>query len=694
MEANVVRPTTGEKRLRRILVAGLCLGLLLTQSKEVRAQQSTTHGEWRSYASDKANTKYTPLDQIDRDNVGKLRVLWRRPGVDPELTQAFPDLNPYNGFQSTPLMIGGVLYTSNSIGLVEAIDPGTGETLWIQEPLHEGFRGMAGVSTRGVAHWSNGSSRRIFSVRGDYLVSMSAETGSLDRDFGDEGKVHLKRPGPRGPFPAGGTSGPIVVADVIIVGGGRGDDFPVLTESAAEDIRAYDVRTGRLRWTFHVVPRTGEFGSETWEDDSWKIGGGIGAWPPLTVDEELGYVYLPLSSPMHSFYGGHRPGQNLYGNSLVCLDARTGERVWHYQLVCHDLWDYDLASAPVLGDITVAGKPIKAVMQITKHGFLFVFDRVTGEPVWPIEERPVPASTTPGEKAWPTQPFPTKPAPFDRQGLTVDDLIDFTPELRAEALEIVKPYVLGPLFTPPSVAAPGHTQGTISVPGASGAGNWNGGAFDPETGIFYVASHTHPWVNDLVRPPALVEATTPYTHGPAAEGPPEYTLPSFERPQDLMELLGSVSDGDPSDGGDQYFIYGPGGLPLVKPPYGRITAIDLNSGEHVWVAPNGDGPRNHPRLRHLNLPPLGQQGRAAPLLTKTLLFIGEGDPVIISTPRGGGGNKFRAYDKATGDVVWETELAAGTTGAPMSYLWNGKQYIVVAIGGVDHAAEWVALGLP
>ncbi len=670
MDAHVVEPTAAEARARRILLAGLCLGLVAVHAGSLHAQQSTAHGEWSSYGGDKANTKYSPLAQIDRDNVSKLRVLWRRPAVDPGIIEAFPDLDPSNTFQSTPLMLGGVLYAPNGVGLVEAFDPGTGESLWIQEPLHEGFQGVAGRGTRGVAHWRDGSGQRIFSVRGKYLVSMSAETGSLVRDFGDRGKVDLSRDGPSGPFPAGGTSGPVVVGDVVIVGGAGADDFGVRQEAAAEDVRGYDVRTGRLRWTFHVLPRPGEFGFETWENDSWKAGGAMGAWPPLTVDEELGYIYLPLSSPMHAFYGGDRPGQNLFGNSLVCLDAKTGERVWHYQLVHHDLWDYELASAPVLGDITVDGKPIKAVMQITKQGFLFVFDRATGEPVWPIEERPVPASTTPGERAWPTQPFPTKPAPFDRQGATIDDLIDFTPELRAEALEIVKPYVLGPLFTPPSVAAQGHTQGTISVPGAFGAGNWQGGAFEPETGIFYIASHTNPYVNDLIRPAPLLEATTPYTHGP--EGAP------------LAE----------TECCEQYDVYGPEGLPLFKPPYGRITAIDMNTGEHVWMAPNGDGPRDHPRLRHLNLPPLGQQGRPAPLLTKTLLFIGEGDPIIGGTPKGGGGKKFRAYDKATGSVLWETELEAGTTGAPMSYLWNGKQYIVVAIGGEDHAAEWVALGLP
>ena len=671
METGTVEPT-GANSGPGVFVAALCLILLVVARADVGAQQEAVRGEWLSYGSDKGNTKYSPLDQINPDNVRDLQILWRRPGVDPQHMEAFPDLNPSNDFRSTPLMVGGVLYASNAVGLVEAFDPGTGRTLWIQEPLEEGFRGVAGRSTRSLAYWRDGSNRRIFAVRGEFLVALSAETGVLLRDFGDGGKVNLNRNVPRANN-FRWSSGPIVAGDVVIIGGGGGGggDFPMVKEGAPEDIRAYDLQSGRLRWTFHVVPQPGEFGHETWGDDSWKFVGNIGAWPPVSVDEELGYVYVPLSAPTNSFYGGHRPGQNLFASSLVCLDARTGRRVWHYQLVHHDLWDYDLPAAPVLGDVTVDGELIKAVMQITKQGFLFVFDRVTGEPVWPIEERPVPASTTPGERAWPTQPFPTKPAPFDRQGVTVDDLIDFTPELRAEALEIIEPYVLGPLFTPPSVAAEGHTKGTLSLPGASGAGNWNGGAFDPETGIFYVASHTHPWVHDLVRPPALVEATTPYIHGPPR--------PTGGRGGGCCE---------------QYEIYGPEGLPLVKPPYGRITAIDLRDGEQAWMVPNGDGPRDHPRLLHLDLPPLGQQGRAAPLLTKTLLFIGEGDPIIISTPRGGGGNKFRAYDKATGSVLWETELPAGTTGAPMTYMFNGRQYVVVAIGGRDHTAEWVALGLP
>jgi quinoprotein glucose dehydrogenase len=520
-------------------------------------------------------------------------------------------------------------------------------------------------------------------------VSVDAGTGRLDPKFGDGGKVSLKRPGPGGPLPDAGTSGPIVVGDVVIVGGGRADDISVRKGVATEDIRAFDVRTGRPAWTFHVLPQPGEPERETWENGSTKLAGGMGAWAPLTADEELGYVYIPTGSPMYAFYGGHRPGKNLFANSLVCLDARTGERIWYYQLVHHDLWDYDLASAPVLGDITVDGKPIKAVMQMTKHGFLFVFDRVTGEPVWPIEERPVPASTTPGEHAWPTQPFPTKPPPFERQGVTLDDLIDFTPELRAEALKIVEPYVMGPLFTPPSVVAPNHTRGTLELPGALGGASWSGGAFDPETGVIYILSHTHVHVKDLLRPPPLVDSAIMYAHGPPEVYESAIEFTEIEDEQDLMNTMNAQNSE-----GDVYLLYGPDGLPLVKPPYGRITAIDLKTGEQLWMAPNGDGPRNHPRLKDLDLPPLGNPGRPAPLLTKTLLFVGEGSSAAASTPRGGGGRKFRAYDKATGEVVWETDLPGGTSGAPMSYLFEGKQYIVVAIGDTDHPAEWVALALP
>jgi quinoprotein glucose dehydrogenase len=455
----------------------------------------------------------------------------------------------------------------------------------------------------------------------------------------------------------------------VIVGSSMSDS-PLRKEATPGDVRAYDVRTGRLRWTFHVIPRAGEFGVATWKENSWQYTGHANLWSLISVDEELGYAYLPLTSPTSDMYGGHRPGDNLFSDSLVSVNCLTGQRVWHHQLVHHDLWDYDLPAAPVLADIRVDGRNIKAVVQVTKQGFAFVFDRVTGRPVWPIEERPVPQSKTPGEQTSPTQPFPTKPPPFERQGVTIDDLIDFTPELRAAALEIVKHYVIGPLFTPPSIkgSGPNDTKGTIQLPGSVGGADWQGAAFDPETGILYVESITGPFVADLVEGNQK-ETNLAWVHG-TREYPPA-----------------------------------PMGLPLLKPPYGRITAIDLNKGEHVWMVPNGDGPRDHPLLKNLNLPPLGNPGRSAPLATKTLLFVGEGDSIMAAPARvppgmplslapGAGGRMFRAYDKANGKVLWETELAAGTTGAPMSYMFGGKQYVVVAIGSREHPAEYVALTLP
>jgi glucose dehydrogenase len=675
-------------------IYGNCLLLLsslgiLAGVSGAAAGPTPAPGEWRYYGGDPGGKKYSPLAQIDRHNVSKLRILWQRPSVDATLSQAEPDLNPYGNLEATPLMVDGVVYAADALGLIEAFDPGTGKSIWVQEPLVPGFRGLAGIATRGIAFWSDGGKRRIIAVRGDSLESLDAATGRLDPEFGNHGSVSLKYPGPSGPLPDGGMSGPIVVGDVIIVGGGRADDVSVRKGVAVENVRAFDVRTGAPRWTFNLLPRAGELGADTWQNGALKTGGGMGAWAPLTADLDLGYVYVPTGSPMSSFYGGQRPGQNLFANSLICLDAKTGQRVWHYQLVHHDLWDYDVASPPVLGDITVQGKKIKAVMQPTKHGFLFVFDRVTGKPVWPIEERPVSVAGAPGETPWPTQPFPTKPAPFERQGVTKDDLIDFTPELHAEALKIANSYVLGPMFTPPSVTAPNHTQGTLVLPGALGGASWTGGAFDPDSQMFYVPSHTHVYVKDLLRPPPFIDSLTSY-----APGPPSMTETAMEFTdiKDAADLLTKM--GEQPEIGNMYIAQGPDGLPLVKPPYGRITAYNMKSGDTAWMAANGDGPRNHPRLRNLKLPPLGNSGRPAVLLTKTLLFVGEGSSIQASNPRGSGGNKFRAYDKATGKVVWETDLPAGTTGAPMSYMYKGKQYVLVAVGDAKHPGVWVALGIP
>ena len=639
----------------RTVMAACTLSLLLSATSQ--AQRGTSGGQWPNHSGDKGSTKYAPLDQISRSNVRNLHVAWRRPAVADELRGQHQQLKFSNLLRSTPLMINGVLYASDGIGLVEAFDPATGRTLWVQESTDLGPEALAGTSTRGIAYWRNGADERILSVRPPYLYAINLKTGELIRSFGEAGKVDLRTGlGPQ-PQPFNFTSAPLIVKDIAVIGSSIADN-PNVKEGTRGDVRGYDVKTGKLRWTFRTIPGEREFGVETWEDRSWEYTGAVNAWSNLSADEELGYIYLPLTSPTSDMYGGHRLGNNLFSDSLVCLKAETGERVWHFQLVHHDLWDYDLPAAPILADIRVNGKPIKAVVQVTKQGFAFVFDRVTGQPVWPIEERPVPQSATPGERTAPTQPFPTKPAPFERQGVSVDDLIDFTPELRREAIDITKRYVVGPLFTPPSIKGdgPNDTKGTLQLPGSVGGADWNGAALDPETGILYVPSVTGTFAADLVSG-NTVQSNLRYVHGTCE------------------------------------FVTGPRGLPLFKPPYGRITAINLNTGDHVWVKPNGDGPREHPAIKYLNLPPLGQPGRASPLVTKTLLFIGEGDPINVRTPPGGGGRKFRAYDKASGAVVWEMEFPAGTTGAPMTYMYKGKQYIAFAIGSSEHQAEFVALAL-
>jgi quinoprotein glucose dehydrogenase len=640
------------------------------------AQQGSVGGEWTRYGADAGSTKYAPLDQINKDNVTRLRVAWRRPAVDASLTSKTPTFTYSNNFRATPLMIGGVLYSPDGVGLVEAFHPGTGRTLWIQEPYpDEPEQGLRGDSARGVAYWTDGTERRLFVIRGEYLIALDPQTGKPLSNFGQNGRVNL-RPGlgPRATLYAW-TGAPQVCRDVVIVGAGLGgsmSDRPMRMEAAPGTVQAFDVRSGAPRWKFNPIPHPGEVGSETWESDSWAYSGEANLWSLISADEEQGFAYLPLTAPTNDMYGGHRLGDNVFANTLVCVRCLTGERVWHYQIVHHDLWDYDLPAAPILADITVDGRPIKAVVQLTKQAFAFVFDRITGKPVWPIEERPVPSSDTPGERTARTQPFPTKPPPFDRQGVSMDDLIDFTPELRAEAIELTKHYRIGPLFTPPTVRGdgPDGIRGTIELPGSVGGADWQGGAFDPQTGMLYVQSITGPFTADIIK------------------GDPK------------VSNLNYVS-------GTRAWTAGPQGLPLLKPPYGRITAIDLNKGDQVWMVANGEGPRNNPVLKPLNLPWLGNPGRSAPLLTKTLLFVGEGDPIMAALGArlrpemnpalvpGAGGKKFRAYDKATGAMLWETELSAGTTGAPMTYMFDGKQYIVLAIGSSEpHSAEFVALSLP
>ena len=637
-------------------------------SAALAAQQGATNGEWRAYSGDLGATKYSPLAQIDASNANRLAIVWRRPAVDGSILEQVPNLRYGASFRSTPLMIDGVLYADDGIGFVEAFDAGTGATIWVEAPLDRGPNRYAGTVTRGVAYWSDGDEARILVQRGEYLYALDAKTGDHYDDFGEGGRVYLSKDLERG-LTHSWSGAPTVVGDVVVVGHTTNDTFDSMTAGRG-DVRAYDVRTGELRWLFHVIPQKGELGNETWENGSWEYTGHASPWALFSADPETGYLYIPLSSPTNDMYGGHRLGDNLFSQSLVCVDAKTGRRIWHYQLVHHALFDYDLPAAPVLIDIDVDGKPIKAVAQVTKQGFVFVFDRLTGEPVWPIEERPVPQSDVPGERTSPTQPFPTKPPAFETQGSTEDTLIDFTPELHAEALEIVSHYRTGPLFTPPSIRddSPGGNLGTIQLPGSQGGANWHGAAFDPETQHLYVPSLTAPFVADL------------------EPGDPDFT--------DLRYVKGT-----------RLWMGGPRGLPLFKPPYGRITAYDMKTGEIAWQVANGDGPRDHPALRDLNLPKLGNPGRAAPLVTKTLLFIGEGSSAMmvpsriqpgqpIETAPSYGEPYFRAYDKATGEVVAELKLPAGTTGAPITYMHGSKQFIVVAIGAPDAAPEFVALSLP
>ena len=630
-------------------VAALCgvAGIALLGSASAQEGRMV---EWPVYGGSLAAQHYSPLEQINASNVKDLAIAWRWYGGNFGPT---PEMKS----ETTPLMIGGVLYaTAGATRNVIALDAGSGETLWIWRPNDgERFRtAPRRTSGRGVAYWSDGADdRRVFTVTpGFYLVSLDAETGLPKREFGEAGIVDLRR-GLRGPMDnveAGSSSPPLVVGDVIVVGpaGGVGAR-PNAKTQVKLDVRGFDARTGRLLWTFHTIPERGEFGYDTWlTPGSAEYTGNGGAWGPLSADPELGLVYLPVEGATSDMYGGERHGNNLFANSLVAVDVKTGERAWHQQLVRHDIWDWDNPTSPILLDVNVGGRPVKAVIQLTKQAFAYAFDRATGEPLWPIEERPVATSDVPFEWTAPTQPFPTRPAAYDRQGVSEDDLVDFTPAIKAAALESVKDLRMGPMFTPPSlVDAPDGTRGTLVLPHYGGGANWEGGAADPETGMLYVASQT---------------SLTVFAVNPAGDRSDiRYLFVNGEAPR-------------------------PMGLPLVKPPYGRITAIDMNTGDHRWMAVNGDTPddiKNNPALAGLAIPPTGKASRATLLVTKTLLFAGEGY---------GGAPILRAYDKATGAVVAELPLPGAASSKPMTYMHDGKQYVVLAVGR-DTPAELVAFAL-
>jgi glucose dehydrogenase len=655
------------------------------------AEPSAPPDEWRTSGGSNSWDRYSPLDQINRENVANLHAVWHRDALDQTLKDQFPDLTPSNYFRGTPIVVNGVLYAPDGVGLVEAFDAATGQTKWVQHPVKATLKEAAGQSTRGVAYWRKVEDERIISIRGEYLYALDAKAGAPIPEFGESGRVWLDRHA-KDHAKYFGFPGPLVVGDVIVVSGNGGGkagygygDVGIEKESGPDNIRGYDVRDGKLLWTFHVMPTKDDPAYKTWGKGSAEYVGNMGAWAPMSADEQLGYVYVPLTAPTTSYYGGHRPGKNLYSDCLVALDARSGKLVWFHQLVHHDLWDYDLSVAPVLGDITVNGKRIHAVFASNKTAFLYVYDRATGRPVWPIKERAVPKSTVPGEESSPTQPFPTKPPAYDRQGFTEDDVIDFTPELHRRALEVVRHYQLGPLFTPPSLrtAGPNGKNGTLEMPGSEGGGNWNTGTFDPDTGIYYAVSWTKPFPSVLAKP-TNPEATIDYVIVAIPDA-----VNGHARPSKAAEQM----PGDFSNVSDEGMIrLELDGLPLVKPPYGRITALDLNQGTKLWMVPNGDGPRNHPLLKDLHLPPLGNFGRPAALLTKTLLFVGDGSDAVFGDGVSGPA-QLRAYDKVSGQVIAHVDLPVGTTGGPMTYMVAGKQYIVVPVGGDSYGAGWIALAV-
>ena len=673
------RPYPSEWRMAIVILA-------LAASTPTGAQRTDEqYVEWRAYAATNASSQYAPLDQINRDTVKRLQIAWRQSNMPAEVRRGRASVPLHINYQVTPIMTGGMLYTSAGDGSVLALDPTSGDVVWTYVPPD--LRGTEATTSparelvvagrnvnRGVAYWSDETQSRIITVVARTLTALDAKTGQPCADFGVAGRVDLTKGYRRPAASYVWRSMPTIVKDVIVVGGFASgpDGRPI-----PGDIRGFDVRTGRQLWTFHVIPEPGEFGYETWLKDSASYSGNAGSWGIMSADDELGYVYIPMETPASlgaDFWGGKRPGNGLFAESLLCLDARTGKRVWHFQVVHHGLWDWDLNAPPNLVDITVDGRQIQAVAQVSKQAFVYIFDRVTGEPVWPIIERPVPKGDTPGEWYSPTQPIPTKPPAYDQQGITIDDLIDFTPELRQEAIEILSQYRYGSMFTPPSIAGgPDGKKGTAQMPGSAGGTTLFGAGADPETGILYVPSVHGPFIAELIRPDASPD-------GPADQARIEWTT-RFFRSEDYSNV--------------GPFLYGPQGLPIFKPPYGRLVAIDLNKGEILWTVANGNGPRDHPAIKHLNLPPLGQGGRAGPLVTKTMVFLGEGgNSGIPALPPGGGGKMFRAYDKATGEVLWEMELPGGTTGAPMTYMVNGKQYIVVAVGWEKTPGELVALALP
>jgi quinoprotein glucose dehydrogenase len=662
---------------------------LLCFAVNARGQSGTKNGEWRNYGGDLGSTRYAPLDQINAENFGKLEAAWRFK------TDALGP-RPEFKFESTPLMVHGVLYsTGGTRRSVVALDAATGELLWVHRE-DEGMRANYAprqLSGHGVAYWTDGREERILYVTPGYqLIALNAKTGSPVSGFGKNGVVDLKQDDDQDIDLMTGEVGlhstPVVAKDVVIVGAAHltGSD-PKSRKNVRGYVRGFDVRTGKRLWIFHTIPRPGEYGADTWEKDSLTYTGNTGVWAQISVDEDLGLVYLPVELPTGDYYGGDRPGKGLFGESIVAVDLQTGKRKWHYQLVHHGIWDMDIPCAPILTNIALNGRTVKALAQPTKQGFLYVFNRETGEPIWPMEERPVPKGDVPGEWYSPTQPFPTKPPAFDNQGVAIESLIDFTPELRAEATKLVSKYHIGPIFTPPSVSTLEGTLGTISSPGSTGGANWPGGSYDPETHKLYVYSQTAIALLGMVPTPGPQFSDMEYVQGTAGKDPRPST-PMGAPPAPRAPGAAAAEGGE---GGATLSVRG---LPLLKPPYGRITAYDMDKGEIAWQVAHGETPdnvRNHAALKGLTIPRTGQPGLVGVLTTKTLVIAGE--PMFTTNASGARGAMLRAYDKATGKEVGAVPMPAPQSGSPMTYVLNGQQYIVVAISGPGFAGELVAFRL-
>ena len=652
-------------RWRLVSGAGLLLvGLVISPFAE--GQEGARNGEWRHYGGDEGNTRYSSLDQINPDNFNDLELVWRLKtdnfGPAPEYT-----------FQSTPLMVDGVIYTTaGTRRAVVAADAGTGEYLWMHR-IDEGERGAATprrLSGRGLAYRDDGGAGQIIYVTPGYqLIALDAATGQRVASFGTDGIVDLMQNMDQEIDPLSGEIGlhaaPLVAGDTIVIGAAHvPGSAPRSMRNTKGYVRGFDADTGERRWIFHTIPGGDEYGNDTWLNESWRYTGNTGVWGQISADLELGIVYLPTEMPTNDYYGGHRHGDNLFSDSIVAVDIETGDRLWHYQVIHHDVWDWDFPCAPVLVDVEIEGRPgvTKVVAQPSKQGWLYVLDRQTGEPIWPIEERPVEASDVPGELLALTQPFPTRPPAYDRQGVGEEDLIDFTPELRAEALERVANFRMGPIFTPPVVADPDGSYGTLMLPSAGGGTNWPGGSVDPETGIFYQYSFTNVTSLGLVNNPERSDMN--FIRGNPAG------VPARDRALTIR------------------------GLPLIRPPWGRISAIDLRTGDIVWQIAHGETPdnvREHPDLQGLDIPRTGRSGRVGTLITKTLVIAGE--PGTFTTASGERGAMLRAYDKASGAEVGQVLMPVGVSGSPMTYMHDGAQYIVVAVSGGGQVGELLAFRL-